>query len=348
VDLHKDDSVAAYFIQPMIHALGENTARIAKALEKSGIEPTAIQSPATRVPACAFATLWLNQISDLQDEFFGLDSHGMPPGSFALICRSLIQEPDLHKALRQCLKNFSLFLQDFRGTLTVNGKRALIRIESSAKDDAYERLGEETFLVLITSLLCWLGGHRIPILRADFRHTRLHLTDDNLLWGSDLNFGAKRTRIEFSSSYLQRPVVQDLASLKMFLSTAPQWLVVRFRNSQALASQIRQSFRGSVYDQWPTLQGFATAQHMSASTLRRRLEREGSSYQAIKNEVRLGVAIKQLRSSARSIGEIAELIGFQEISAFHRAFKKWTGESPGQYRKKAKMPDDHQKRTPPH
>jgi AraC-like DNA-binding protein len=72
----------------------------------------------------------------------------------------------------------------------------------------------------------------------------------------------------------------------------------------------------------------------SNATLRRRLEREGSAYQAIKNEVRLGVAFKQLRSSARSIGEIAKLVGFQEISAFHRAFKKWTGESSGRYRKK--------------
>ncbi|MCY1462508.1 Helix-turn-helix domain protein [compost metagenome] len=48
--------------------------------------------------------------------------------------------------------------------------------------------------------------------------------------------------------------------------------------------------------------------------------------------MRRAVAFEQLRGSQASIGDIAEQLGFQEPSAFHRAFKKWTGESPGRYR----------------
>ncbi|MNT52444.1 DNA-binding transcriptional regulator AraC [compost metagenome] len=44
------------------------------------------------------------------------------------------------------------------------------------------------------------------------------------------------------------------------------------------------------------------------------------------------MAFEQLRQSDASISDIAEQLGFQEPSAFHRAFKKWTGESPGRYR----------------
>jgi AraC-like DNA-binding protein len=182
------------------------------------------------------------------------------------------------------------------------------------------------------SLLCWLGGRRIPIDRADFRHSRLSLSDDRLLWGPNLTFGAERTEIEFASHYLRLPVVQDLASLKVFLRTAPQWLVIRFRNQHGLASQVHQRLRGSHYSEWPTLQAFALEQHLSPSTFRRKLEREGCSYQEIKDEVRRGVAFEQLRQSDASISDIAEQLGFQEPSAFHRAFKKWTGESPGRYR----------------
>ena len=127
-------------------------------------------------------------------------------------------------------------------------------------------------------------------------------------------------------------MVQDLASLKVFLRSAPQWLVIRFRNQHGLTTQVHQRLRGSHYSQWPTLEAFAREVQMSASTLRRRLEREGGSYQEIKDEVRRGVAVELLRRSAASISEIAELTGFQEPSAFHRAFKKWTGESPGRYR----------------
>ncbi|ANJ56892.1 AraC family transcriptional regulator [Pseudomonas silesiensis] len=330
--MREKDSVAAYFMQAMVQGKGNDPQRLGAALEQAGIDPVLIEQPTARVPASAFAALWLIQIRELDDEFFGLDSHGMSPGSFALICRALIQEPDLHKAMRQCLANFALFLRDFRGTLTVRGKRAVISMETRAQNDDLARLGEETFLILMISLMCWLGGRRIPIDRADFRHQRIPLSDDRLLWGHNLTFGAERTEIEFASHYLRLPVIQDLASLKVFLRTAPQWLVIRFRNQHGLASQVHQRLRHSHYSEWPTLQAFALEQHLSPSTFRRKLEREGCSYQEIKDEVRRGVAFEQLRQSRASIGDIAERLGFQEPSAFHRAFKKWTGESPGRYR----------------
>ncbi|ROL68853.1 AraC family transcriptional regulator [Pseudomonas chlororaphis] len=330
--MREKDSVAVYFVQVMTHAMRDQPERLAAALAEAGIEPALLQDPLARVPASAFAALWLIQIRQLQDEFFQLDSHGMPPGSFALICRGLIQEPTLEKALRQCLANFSLFLRDFSGSFSVRGKRAVISLDSRAGDPDSGRYGEETFLVLIISLLCWLGGRRIAIDRADFRHGRPALSDDPLLWGPNLTFAAGRTEIEFASRFLRLPVVQDLASLKVFLRSAPQWLVIRFRNQHGLATQVYQRLRQSHYSQWPTLEAFAAEVQISPSTCRRRLEREGCSFQEIKDEVRRGLAVDLLRRSGSSIVEIAERTGFQEPSAFHRAFKKWTGESPGRYR----------------
>ncbi|UMZ14420.1 AraC family transcriptional regulator [Pseudomonas sp. MPFS] len=330
--MRETDSVAAYYLQVMTHALHQRPARLAAVLAEAGIDPALLQQPRARVSGSAFAALWLIQIRELQDEFFQLDSHGLPPGAFALICRGLIQEPNLEKALRQCLNNFSLFLRDVGGTLSVRGKRAVISLDSRCQEPGRGHYGEETLLVLIISLLCWLGGRRIPIDRAEFRHARLSLDDDALLWGSNLTWNAGRTEIEFASRLLRLPVVQDLASLKVFLRSAPQWLVIRFRNQHGLTTQVHQRLRSSHYSQWPTLEAFAQEVQMSPSTLRRRLEREGGSYQEIKDEVRRNVAVDLLRRSAASIGEIAELTGFQEPSAFHRAFKKWTGESPGRYR----------------
>lgn len=326
------DSVAAYFLEAMMHSVMADRQRTEGILKASGIDPVLISDPTAKVPAKAFATLWLNQIRNLGDEFFGLDSRGMPLGSFALICRSLIQERTLHKALRQCLKNFSLFLKDFRGTLTVVEDRASISLETNARNEVVWRLGEETFLILVVSLMCWLTGRRIPIVRAEFRSVRMTLADDTMLWGNNVKFGCRRTEIEFNSSYLKLPVVQNLESLKAFLQTAPQWLVIRFRNDESIGILVLKKLRETDYRNWPTLHDFAVGQNMSASTFRRRLDREGHSYQDIKDQVRSAMAIDLLCSSAKSVGEISDLIGFQEVSAFHRAFKKWTGMSPGYFR----------------
>ena len=71
---------------------------------------------------------------------------------------------------------------------------------------------------------------------------------------------------------------------------------------------------------------------MSARTLRRRLDKEGTSYQRIKDGARRDAAIAFLNNPALTVSDVAELIGFSDPSAFHRSFKRWTGVSPGEYR----------------
>ena len=330
--MRENDTVAVYFVRTMLHALRAQPERAAALLAEAGIDPALLEAPGARVPASAFARLWLILIESLNDEFFNLDSHGMPLGSFALICRGLIQEPNLEKALRQCLNNFALFLRDIRGQLTVKGARAVISLRTGIEDPLTRVYAEETFLALVISLACWLVGRRILIDRTALADTRPAQDDDPLLWGANVQLGSGRTEIEFAAEYLRLPVVQDLAALKTFLRSAPQWLVIRYRNQNGQVAQVYRYLRARQYDQWPTLLAMAERQGLSPSSFRRQLEREGRSYQQIKDEVRRAMAFECLRQAHLSIAEVAEHTGFQEPSAFHRAFKKWTGESPGSYR----------------
>lgn len=330
--MRDNDSVTVYFVQTMLHGLRHRPDEAQALLCQAGIDPALLQQPGARVPAKAFARLWLLLIEALDDEFFHLDRHGMPLGSFALICRGLIQEPTLEKALRQCLGNFGLFLRDVRGTLTLRGQRAVIGLHSNIDDPLTRVYAEETLLVLVISLLCWLGGRRIAIDRTALRDVRPALEDDALLWGPNLQLGSGCTEVEFAADYLRLPVVQDLPALKTFLRSAPQWLVVRYRNQSGLAARVYRHLRGRSYGQWPTLLAMAEGEGLSPSSFRRQLEREGYSFQQIKDEVRRALAFECLRANVLSVAEIAEQTGFQEPSAFHRAFKKWTGESPGSYR----------------
>ncbi|MDR6712845.1 AraC-like DNA-binding protein [Pseudomonas hunanensis] len=330
--MRDSDSVAVYFLNAMLHALRERPQLRDEHLRAVGIDPAVLEQAEARVPAKAFAQLWLVLIHALDDEFFCLDRHGMPLGSFALICRGLIQEPNLEKALRQCLGNFGLFLRDLRGSVSVRGGRAVISVQSSIEDPLTRAYAEETYLVLVVGLLCWLAGRRIVIDRTELAVLRPAQEDDTLLWGADLRVGSGRTEVEFDSAYLRLPVVQDLPALKSFLRTAPQGLVIRFRNQNGLVAEVYRHLRTRRYGQWPTLTALAVLLGRSASSFRRQLEREGRSYQQIKDEVRRAMAFEHLREGSLSIAEIAEQTGFQEPSAFHRAFKKWTGQSPGSYR----------------
>jgi AraC-like DNA-binding protein len=83
----------------------------------------------------------------------------------------------------------------------------------------------------------------------------------------------------------------------------------------------------------PTLGRLAARLRMSERALQRRLGNEGASVQALLDEVRRELSLRQLAESNQSIAEISYDLGFAEVRAFHRAFKRWTGSTPATYRK---------------
>jgi AraC-like DNA-binding protein len=71
---------------------------------------------------------------------------------------------------------------------------------------------------------------------------------------------------------------------------------------------------------------------MSGRSLQRRLNAEGSSFRAELDRVRSELAVRLLNEGEADAHELAFLLGFSEPSAFHRAFKRWTGTTPAAYR----------------
>ena len=82
----------------------------------------------------------------------------------------------------------------------------------------------------------------------------------------------------------------------------------------------------------PSFTRIADNLHMSESSLRRRLQKETTSYQALKDEVRCEVAIDKLLNENAKVADLAEHLGFTEPSSFVRSFKGWTGQTPRAYK----------------
>jgi AraC-like DNA-binding protein len=77
---------------------------------------------------------------------------------------------------------------------------------------------------------------------------------------------------------------------------------------------------------------------MTSRTIRRKLSAEGSHFQQLKNGLRRDRAIHWLSQDNISLAEVGRRSGYQEVTAFIRAFKNWTGISPGDYRMKLRVP----------
>jgi AraC-like DNA-binding protein len=97
------------------------------------------------------------------------------------------------------------------------------------------------------------------------------------------------------------------------------------------AFQVQQLLIQQLKEESPGIEIVADHLSMSVRSLQLKLKEEGTSYQKILNAVRKNLAIAYLREPKVSKGEIAQMLGFSEISVFSRTFKKWTGKSPSEY-----------------
>ncbi len=331
------NTVSIHFVECAVARLSAEAR--ARVLAASHVPPELLGVPHARVPAEAFSAIWLAVARELDDEFFGLDRRRMKVGTFAFLCHSVLHSPDLGVALRRLLRGFALVLDDVHGELRVEGGRAVIRLSNGIADPEARRFADETFLIMVHGIACWLVGRRLPIIVAEFAHPRpAHAAEYGVMYSQALGFDAPHTTIQLDAALLAAPVIQDEATLKKFLRTAPRSVFLKYKNEDSWTARLRRRLRGSIgRGEWPRLEDVAREFRIAPTTLRRRLEAEGTSYQGIKDELRRDAAVHQLCGTRLSIADIASALGFQETSAFHRAFKRWSGLQPGEYRRRAEL-----------
>jgi AraC-like DNA-binding protein len=123
-----------------------------------------------------------------------------------------------------------------------------------------------------------------------------------------------------------------LRYLADYFREAPANFLVKYRNPRSIPAKIRRRLRAQAPAEWPGFELLCQEMHYAQATLRRRLRQEGQTYQSLKDDLRRDMALDQLLHTRKSVPEIAAVLGFAETSAFYRAFRKWTGGLPSDYR----------------
>ena len=310
-------------------ARGIDTAGV---LEASRIDQQLLETSKSRVPAAAFAHLWSALADLLDDEFFGMDSHPMRRGSFRLLCQVAVTAETLEQALHRMLRFLGAVQDDLRGALHREGATAVLTLDDRGQLRRLFSYG--TWFILVHGLSCGLVRRRIPLEQLSFR-SPAPLDDSHYRsrFCQNVVFDAAKTQLRFDASLLDLKVVETPATLAAFIRDAPANLLVKYRNDASATALVRRRLRTVGPGDWPELEGMAQMMCVSNTTLQRRLQAEGMTYQRLKDEFRRDIAIDLLSTESLTVAEVAARTGFQETSAFHRAFKKWTGLSPGAYRR---------------
>jgi AraC-like DNA-binding protein len=301
-------------------------------LAHAGIPSDLLDAQHARATTAQFAALYRLVVVRAEDESPGMFARPLRLGTLKFLALSTVQAPTLVIALHRFTQFFRLLLDDLQFEL-VSGPDVISVVLRPQTDAVREqRFTQEVMLKLVHGFASWLAGQKIPLAGVELAFATPHyVTDYVYLYPGPAQFDRPDTVIHFDRHWLEGPVRQHAGSIPSFLARAPaDWMFTSF--AERLISHRVREFLGSRQAGALKLDEVAAALLMSQRTLARRLDEEGTSFQVIKDEWRRDVAIQLLAQTSLPPAVIGARAGFEDPTTFYRAFKRWTGCSPGVYR----------------
>ncbi len=325
-------TVPISFVRQLLGRISLDAGQREGLLQEAGIAPALIDENAARVTTDQFATLYQRLARELDDELPGMFSRPVRNGTFKFLCLSLMEASNVRTALYRFTRFFRLFLDDLAIEMSRQEQLTRIALLPKIPAAAENAFAQEILLRLVHGVTSWLAGRKMPLARVDFTYPRPpHASEYIFLYPGPAYFDQPLTAVHFETRLLDTPIRQDRRGLGEFLRRAPgDWLFASF--AERLVSHAVRDHLNKHLNLPTGIDDVAQAMHTSIRSLSRKLRQEGTSFQAIKDELRRDVAIQLLTKTDKPIAVIGANLGFDSPTTFHRAFKAWTGSTPGAYR----------------
>ncbi len=322
------------FVQAIVRAYALRGKDPAAALAAAQIAPRDVKSRQARVTAAQFEALNAHAMQELDDEALGWFSRRLPWGSYGMLCRASITSPDLGVAIKRWCRHHRLLTEDILISLHTQGGLATVSIsEQRPLPRELREFCLVSCLRFLHGFASWAIDSRVSLREARFPfEAPPHADAYPLMFCDQLQFGADEASYTFDERYLALPLQRDERALRGMLKRALPLTVLQYRRDRLLGQRVRELLRTRPQEAMHA-QALAAMLHSSARTLHRQLKEEGTSLQAIKDEVRREQAIEQLRRGNKPIKQVALAVGFRNEKSFARAFRQWTGATPGEFRR---------------
>jgi AraC-like DNA-binding protein len=311
-----------------LDALGYPKDRALACLE---IERTALGDPDTRFDYRSIKRLWQSAIETTGDPTLPLRAaRRVQAGDFGLLTYIAAASRDSRSAfetLRELLPLMSM-LADIG--LDASNERPIVRYHWNPGFEIAVPTREYAVGTIVQTSRA-VGSHSWGPEEAWFAYPPPdHADDYQRILGVPVHFDASHDAVVFSASMLDDPNPASDPALVQALEHHAQELLAKLPLGDDLQSRVRHTI-ASLLLSGASAEAVAGTLRMSVRNLRRRLEAENTSYKHILDEVRCELAQRYLAQQQRGVEEVALALGFSDGSAFHKAFRRWTGESPTEF-----------------
>ncbi|MGQ7957339.1 AraC family transcriptional regulator [Pseudomonas sp. SP16.1] len=325
------------FTQALAAALRERGQDPRPLLEQFGLDAARLSEPRARLSIPRFMRLGHSAIELCGDPALGLAMGRLSRlGQIGLAGICATQAPTLREAARALTRFEALYAANYRGSsgFVEDGRGAWLHFYSISPYNAYNRFVVDSVLAGWQSNLAQVVGRPLSLEKVEIEFPAPAYAERYQdLFGCPVEFEAGANRLRLSAESLALINPEHCPGTWQQLLELCERELEQLTRTRSLRERVIQLLGPLLHGREPDLQEVARSLQLPSWTLRRKLAEEGTQFRAILNDTRRDLATAYIRDTELAFGEIAYLLGFASAEAFQRAFKRWLGQTPGDYRR---------------
>jgi AraC-like DNA-binding protein len=333
-------SVSTVMVRVLVDAVERAGAAREELLGSLNIDAARLAEVDGRFDHEEFAALQMRAMDLTRDEALGLHmAERTHDSAFDLIAHLVSHAPTLREAVGLCAQFQRLLMDDAHIALRETGASATLHYHFARRFDRADRMQAEFVLAGFLRLARVFGGPSVAPWAASFEHARpAHHREVARVFGEVVRFGQRTTGLTFDRAVLDRPQLHQHPALFTLLRSQAERALERVAVGLRPAEEVQRYLLARPPARIPDISTAARDLGLSARSLRRRLATDATSYRSLVRATLEASAGHLLRDPKGSIQQTARALGFSNVGAFHRAFKRWTGMTPSQYRERLDGP----------
>jgi AraC-like DNA-binding protein len=305
-------------------------------LEQAKIDPARITDPNVRFPTKRIMQLWELSVAATGDPCIGLRvAEQFQPAVLHGLGLAWLSSDTLRDAFRRLVR-YSRFIDalvDVSIEDTNTTTDLVIRGLEIGPQMVYE--DGDAGMAILVRLSRLIAGSSINPVRVMMQRPGPACPEQfDTFFAAPIEYDAPEYRLCFDRELVDRPLETAHPELARMNDQTVVDYLARFDRA-SITMQVRSKIIEQLPEGVPKLEDLAGTLHVSLRSLQRRLNSEQTSFKNLLDNTRQTLAIQYIRESHRSLGEITYLLGFSEPSNFNRAFKRWTGKTPSEYRERS-------------
>jgi AraC-like DNA-binding protein len=326
----------------------ERTTRLgvdrADLLKAAGLTEAQLRDPDARIPLSTMARLWRAAADRLPDPALGLSLGAATRArEMGLVGYTMVFSRTIGAALGRFARYSRIVSDALVVHLDAIPEATWVRVDVQPALRAFRPAADARLAALI-AVCRQLSGTRLVPLSVQFPYRRpADVRAYEEFFRAPLEYGVMSTACLLAAEDLARPVVTSDEPLAGYLERLADQALGALTSERSVHDQVRRVLWPELSDGVPDLNQTAHTLGLGPRTLQRRLRGEQTTFAGVLAELRREMAQPLLRDGDLAVSEIAFLLGYEDVTSFQRAFRRWFGVSPRAFRRVSRQPAENRR-----